>query len=550
MIIDSVSGPIMAEKVKKRRSSHKRRSKDDLNASDSEIQKPTIITKSMHVKPKSLRDSKSSRLCLSTGDLLGKSHEELVLLLIQLRRTQSQLAKNCDQLRLQMEGEEKMIEIEPHKREEHKIKYREIRERLAEYEKQYEMQFPLINTVDNMVKLNNPLGNEDISDNKAKSASTSILDQVSFEEETNHLSALQQDKEILERTLEGVKSKINTESGPVVNLEKLKKQQRMIEGELNRVRGLLTHSAKRLEEKAAENAQMEHDVLIAKNKLKQVLANEHEVLESNRASSLEAELAHINQVIDDLHNRRVELNAAIENLKVTDKKREVVRASPTGLAGSIPLPGKKRITSSYMETDLDSMDTRDLAHCLRNSGSEGEDTPLYENLETNNTVNGKDTFMCQFQPNEDLLSGNSEDIIDEQMKQFYGIIPVTQKVNEIKTVRIVKRESERRRIHFANGSAKSNDSYWNTDDYTGGAVGGVGSIPPPYYYEDRDDEESDILNDNNSRDECNDGTHCLIDRLNAEFQRTIEIQTDNKQNLYTNDKSVVPAQQQVTHISV
>ena len=543
-MIDSVSGPIMAEKVRKRRSSHKRRSRDDLNASDSEMQRPNLIcTKPMHVKPKSLREHKTSRLCVSTGDLLGKSHEELVLLLIQLRRTQSQIAKNCDQLRLQMESEEKMIEIEPHKRDEHKLKFRELRERLAEYEKQYEMQFPLITTVDNMVKTSNPTTNEDFSDNRAKAASTSILDQVSFEEETTNLSALQQDREILERTLEGVKSKvakIGTESGPVISLEKLKKQQRMIEGELSRVRGLLTHSAKRLEEKAAENAQIEQDVMIAKNKLKQVLANE-EALESNKASTLEAELAHINQVIDDLHSRRVELNAAIESIKTTEKKREIVRASPTGLAGSIPLPGKKKITTTYMETDLDSMDTRDLAHCPRNSGSEGEDTPLYENLENNNLPNiNNDLFSTAFQTTEDIMSVNAEDIIDEQMRQFYGIIP-SQKANEIKTVRIVKREAERRRIHFSNGTSKTVDSFWlgsqfDADFSTGGAVGGIGSIPPPYYYEDRDEDIDDAFgNSFGQMDDCNDGKHCMIDSLNAEFRNNNLFQ---KSSFLTNDKQL------------
>ena len=541
MFLDSVSGPIMAEKVRKRRSSHKRRSRDDLNASDSEVHRPHMITtKPMHVKPKSLREHKTSRLCVSTGDLLGKSHEELVLLLIQLRRTQSQIAKNCDQLRVQMESEEKMIEIEPHKRDDHKLKFRELRERLAEYEKQYEMQFPLINTVDNMVKTNNTNNSEDFSDNRAKAASTSILDQVSFEEETTNLSALQQDREILERTLEGVKSKMaknGTETNPVINLEKLKKQQRMIEGELSRVRGLLTHSAQRLEEKAAENAQIEQDVIIAKNKLKQVLANE-EALESNKAITLEAELAHINQVIDDLHNRRVELNAAIEGIK-TEKKREIVRASPTGLAGSIPLPGKKKFTTTYMETDLDSMDTRDLAHCPRNSGSEGEDTPLYENLENNNLPNiNNDLFTTTFQTTEDMLSTNPEDIIDEQMRQFYGILP-SQKVGEIKTVRIVKREAERRRIHFSNGSSKSVDAFWlnsqfDTEFMAAGAVGGFGSIPPPYYYEDRDDDMDDTMGNNfGQMDDCSDGKHCMIDSLNAEFRNNNLFQ---KSNFITNDK--------------
>lgn len=543
----------MAEKVRKRRSSHKRRSRDDLNASDSEVQRPHYMSsKPMHVKPKSLREHKTTRLCVSTGDLLGKSHEELVLLLIQLRRTQSQIAKNCDQLRLQMESEEKMIEIEPHKRDEHKLKFRELRDRLAEFEKQYDMQFPLINTVDNMVKTNNPLNGEEFSDNRAKAASTSILDQVSFEEETTNLSALQQDREILERTLEGVKSKmgkIGTESGPIINLEKLKKQQRMIEGELSRVRGLLTHSAKRLEEKAAENAQIEQDVMIAKNKLKQVLANE-EALESNKASTLEAELEHINQVIDDLHNRRVELNAAIESIKTSEKKREIVRASPTGLAGSIPLPGKKKITTTYMETDLDSGDTRDLAHCPRNSGSEGEDTPLYENLENNNVMNiSNDLFQTSFQMSDELMSTTTaEDIIDEQMRQFYGINP-SQKPNEIKTVRIVKREAERRRIHFSNGSSKSVDSFWSSSQFDAdfmGAVGGIGSIPPPYFYEDRDEDfdSESIINSFGQTDECNDGKHCMIDSLTAEFGNSNLFQ---KQNFIPNEKQLSQPQQEVIY---
>ncbi|CAG2163880.1 unnamed protein product [Oppiella nova] len=553
---DSVSGPIMAEKVRKRRSSHKRRSKDDLNASDSEVNpKPNLISsKPMHVKPKSLRDHKSSRLCVSTGDLLGKSHEELVLLLIQLRRTQSQFAKNCDQLRLQMESEEKMIEIEPHRREEHKLKFRDLRERLVEYEKQYEMQFSLINAVDNMVKMHNPLNSEEFADNKAKAASTSFLDQVSLEEETTNLSALQQDKEILERTLEGVKSKVakvGAESVPVINLEKLKKQQRMIESELSRVRGLLSHSAKRLEEKAAENAQIEADVLIAKNKLKQVLANE-EAIESNRASTLEEELAHINQVIDDLHSRRVELNAAIETIKTTEKKREIVRASPTGLAGSVPLPGKKKITTTYMETDMDSLKTRDLAHCPRNCGPDGEDNPLYENLENNVLNNSNDLLLSQFQATDDLLSTNPEDIVDEQMRQFYGILP--QKPNEPKTVRIVKREAERRRIHFSNGSSKSMDLFWSSGQYdsefsASGAVGGIGSIPPPYYYEDRDyGENDDILNTFGSKDQCNDDTHCMIDSLTAEFGRTHlfhNSNTTNKSIFLSNDTQLSHPQQEL-----
>ena len=530
------------------------------------------------MKTKLLRDAKSTRLCVSTGDLLGKSHEELVLLLIQLRRCQAQLSKTCEQVRLQMEGEEKLIDIEPHKREEHKIKFKELRERLNELEKQYEMQNPLIDTVDNMVKLNNP---HSFDDNKMKAASTSVLDQVLLDEDTNQLSSLQQDREMLEKTIEGVKNKvakIDSDSESTVNLDKLKKQQKMLEGELGKVRGLLSHSAKRLEEKAAENAQIEQDVLNAKKKLKQVLAYEQQDDSScsqQKAASLEAELAHIEQVIDDLHHRRKELNAAIEGLKISEGKSsslkggtriEVVRARPTGLAGSAPLPGKKKLLNTYFETDLDTLESKDLArNQTKNSGSEGksDSNPLYENLDTPNTYDQTcNNQMCQFQPSEaDELIAQlaSEDIIDDQMKQFYGLLGPTasaasQKPTEIKTVRIVKRENERRKIHFANGLSNNgngkNDFYWGSSSSDVNDVfSGVESIPPPYYYEDdKDDLQQQLEQDlnslllkNNDMRECNDGMNCLPGTSTGEssgesFKRTLSLPTGAKKPSYLFDK--------------
>lgn len=94
------------------------------------------------------------RQCLSAGDLLGKTHEELLLLLIQLKRNQSQLKHTIEKLRLQMESEDKLSIIEPHKVAEHKLKYEQVKEQLIETQKQYESQFPLIDMIDNMVRFN------------------------------------------------------------------------------------------------------------------------------------------------------------------------------------------------------------------------------------------------------------------------------------------------------------------------------------------------------------------------------------------------------------
>ena len=159
-----------------------------------------------------------------------------------------------------------------------------------------------------------------------------------------------------------------------------------------------------------------------------------------------------------------------------------------------------------------------------------------------------DLFSTAFQ-SDDTMSVNAEDIIDEQMRQFYGIIP-SQKASEIKTVRIVKREAERRRIHFSNGTSRSVDSFWLNSQFdsefsTGGAVGGIGSIPPPYYYEDRDDDNDEGFgNSFGQSDDCNDGKHCMIDSLNAEFRNNNLFQ---KSNFVTNDKPLAQPQQEVIY---
>ncbi|GIY03497.1 pleckstrin domain-containing family A member 5 [Caerostris extrusa] len=106
----------------------------------------------------------------------------------------------------------------------------------------------------------------------------------------------------------------------------------------------------------------------------------------------------------------------------------------------------------YLETDLDTMQTRDLASM---NEKDLDDIPVYVNAEEINNANeeiyenlsaleyvnvppnsnsdGTTTEQCSMQDINDA---------DERMKRFYGIIP-KEKPSEIKTVRIVKRQSER-----------------------------------------------------------------------------------------------------------
>lgn len=160
------------------------------------------------------------------------------------------------------------------------------------------------------------------------------------------------------------------------NLEHLRRQQTALAGELDRVRGLLTHSTRRLEEKAVENAQMEQEMRLARSKLKQVLASEQEAAELARSSKLAAELAHINAVIDDLHSRRQELNRAIEGLKL---------CPPTPPTQEEQCVSKTPLSGAYFSQDVGEEEVED----VENSFSSPSSIPLYENisLASNDQVN-------------------------------------------------------------------------------------------------------------------------------------------------------------------
>ncbi|CAG2057135.1 unnamed protein product, partial [Timema podura] len=155
-------------------------------------------------------------------------------------------------------------------------------------------------------------------------------------------------------------------------------------------------------------------------------------------------------------------------------------------AGAGPIPGRKRHHSTWLETDLDSLVTLD--HGLNSPASPQHQvssptpsrSPLYVNADTNKRIDtnsyddgsvldGEDLVPPPLPappelppdypppppppPSEEaILNGGLEqqyctqmDIseADDRMKRFYGIIP-REKQQEIKTVRIVKRESERR----------------------------------------------------------------------------------------------------------
>ncbi|XP_075235264.1 uncharacterized protein LOC142332611 isoform X2 [Lycorma delicatula] len=446
-------------------------------------------------------------LHMSAGELLGRTHEELVLLLIQLRRQSAGFCKAMEACHMEIEAQARLAELETPKRLEHLQKLEDLKRHLLDLEKQYEKGKPLVNLVDNMVKLgslcrvgapftgqngaahglngSSPLLRERLEFNhkvqeqrllaeerrdwqrlspdhnqlQAKVAQLYRLDRL-LQEESGTLYSLQQDKEMLERALGGLRHKLQGIHGNPAEAERYRRQQRLLERELTRVRSILAHNSKKLEETVAENARLEQELVI----LRQKLQTSRRVPDSSTGpttAALEAELRRVQTLVGDLQRQRQELSLQVRQL--TEKSHSLsqqIRPGPTGIAGAGPILGKKRAASSWLETDLDSQVTRDLGlespptttPCGRHSASP---IPLYVNTEdsksvsptnissTNSETPSREDVPPPPPPQPQYCRPININEADDRVKRFYGIIP-KDKPQEIKTVRIVKRESERR----------------------------------------------------------------------------------------------------------
>ncbi|XP_047004441.1 uncharacterized protein LOC124622695, partial [Schistocerca americana] len=440
-------------------------------------------------------------LHVSAGELLGRTHEELVLLLIQLRRQSAAVCKAMETCHMEIEAQARFVELETPKRLEHLKKLEDLKRHLLDLEKQYEKGKPLVNLVDNMVKLGSlyrgPSARERLEFNQkvqekrllaeerrdwdrlspdrtqlqAKVQQLYRLDRL-LQEESSTLQSLQQDKELLERALAGLRHKLqnNSHFSPV-EVEHFRKQQRALERELSRVRLLLAHNSKKLEETVAENARLEQELVILRQKLQQPITEP-----GGGTAALEAELRRVQRLVGDLTRQRKQLSLQVQQLT----QQRPGPAGVTGSRGSSSTPSRKRHHSTWLVTDLDTLETQDLGVEAAVSPASSQATtatspastlrsPLYTSREAGSGMEVENEVPPPLPappeippeypppppppppPSEEALLGPGEQYCphvdineaDDRMKRFYGIIP-KEKQQEIKTVRIVKRESERR----------------------------------------------------------------------------------------------------------
>ncbi|XP_055679091.1 uncharacterized protein LOC129787495 isoform X4 [Lutzomyia longipalpis] len=456
------------------------------------------------------RENAMRSLDMSAGDLLSRTHEELVLLLIQLRRQNSATARAIEQCCTDIHDVQNRIRTSDGQTKMDNINRLDaLKQQLVDLEKQYEKSKPLVNLVDNMVKLgslyrgptnvNRHVGNESVTldrlefnqrvqerrllqeerrhwdrlspnhtELQSKVQQLYQLDQL-LQEESGTLQSLQRDKEDLERALGGLRSRMQNGVGPPIAIEAARKQQHALERELSRVHQLLAENSK-LEQTVAGNARLEQELLVLRQKLQasRDSRGSQTALSAGSGSNAGApdsityaggatavlesdilELRRVQQLVGDMQRQRQELSQAVRQLtENSNSLYQQIRPSDHQSNSK-----KRPQNSSWMETDLDSMISSDhssnqTAHIEHVSTNPFLNQSLY--IDTN-SMHGQKTHendikaSKNFNNHHELSDGvessmDSDDLLEGN--QLNGLS--VQDKQEIKTVRIVKRESERR----------------------------------------------------------------------------------------------------------
>ncbi|KAM3961196.1 pleckstrin homology domain-containing family A member kramer isoform 2-T2 [Aphomia sociella] len=411
----------------------------------------------------------------TAGELLGRTHEELVLLLIQLRRRHAATHRAIENCCTQINSIEDCLgSLKALEREESLQRLEQLKMQLMELEHQYEKSKPLVQLVDNMVKLgslynrpgstverlerNQRLRQKVLAEHafeqqrwlesaaagkpleteaaRARVAELWALEQE-LADEAAILQGLKTDKDAIESLLTGVRGKLdsvprgdltprtgNAGGGPVgLGVPQNFPNGSALEAELARVHAMLAHNSKKLEQTVADNARLEREL----QQLRRALQVRRASAPTHPTAVLEDEVSRVQQLVSALQRQRQELSRAVRHLTQQSQALQTTHHS---------MPGKRRPISFWQETNLDT------GHTIDHGQSEYDyDMPRdlippghYEpsNMETPLYVDTRPSAPDVTSPltSEDLHSG-------------FGNLSNVEK-QEIKTVRIVKRESERR----------------------------------------------------------------------------------------------------------
>lgn len=146
------------------------------------------------------------------------------------------------------------------------------------------------------------------------------------------------------------------------------------------------------------------------------------------SAMLESDLHRVQQKVGDLQKQRQELSIQVRQLTDRSNSLQQIKLLPAQ-HNQLVQSNKKKINSQWRETDLDTMNSIDHGETWENSIASL--TPLY----VNTNLKQNEGFNLPY-------DYKSSEFTHDDMAQNQSLLP--QEKQEIKTVRIVKRESERR----------------------------------------------------------------------------------------------------------
>ncbi|KAK3598782.1 hypothetical protein CHS0354_020894 [Potamilus streckersoni] len=492
------------------------------------------------------------RMSICADDLLGKNHDELVLLLIQLRRDRADIEKQrfkvreiiekkrpteLDYRKRQQEGER----IDPQMETEHR-RYKDLKRQCEELDKQIEVYKPLVNLVSNMVTMGSLYGGDNLmlateyrkhllspdqysepkkmiefsrrtqEDRIIKEMEADVkqltkeadleekldrlyeLDRL-IQEQAYDVMNLKEEKDVLEKSLDQILKQQDQLGDSSREMDRLIDQQHSVEKELSVVLYKLAEASKQLEATTAENNRVEHEVALLRSKVNGDLTRSKSAPSLSSESlktklKMEKDLAQVQTMMEGLNKEGARLSEAINTLR---------SGSTLGKASV-----SKKETATYNETDLDTLQTKDLAqvtallatyhlsptqmsppssqnvptfpmhtsqnqttpssHLVYTSSDQSETGPVLSQTNSVQSRGQKDTFHAfpvqilssepsqastqgqdQEQETDAADSGAPWDIseADDNTKRFFGLIPKDRPKSQ--TVRDVKRQSDLRR---------------------------------------------------------------------------------------------------------
>ncbi|XP_076450249.1 uncharacterized protein LOC143286534 [Babylonia areolata] len=372
------------------------------------------------------------RMSISAGDLIGKTHDELVLLLIQLRRNQAALGKARDFYRESL-GKKRPMEREYRKQrhdsvgrmerslEEGHQSFVDIRSQLEEVEKKLEVYRPLINLVDNMVTMGSLYGGDNLMlatqyrkhllrpdqyqaprkmlefsrqhqeqrfvsgiQNDVRQLTAAEVDleekidrlnqlERLLQEQSFKVSSFREDKELLEKALQGILRQTREAPDSLRDQQRLQQQQMAVEKELSRVTQDLAEASKALERTTVENNKIEHEVALLRTKV------HGELKRSKSAPSLGTGENANTKVKMERELARVQnmLQGLSQQGEKLSQQMSTIRRSSSGtqLAAAFEEAEKSRKAGTYLQTDLDSGEQVDLAQHIPVSSSSSSAPP-------------------------------------------------------------------------------------------------------------------------------------------------------------------------------